>query len=47
MDVDDNLLDIANRFIDSSFRRFPVTENGKLIGEIVRADILRAIDDAY
>lgn len=47
VDVDDNLLDIANRFIDSSFRRFPVTENGKLIGEIVRADILRAIDDAY
>lgn len=34
-------------FLDSSFRRFPVMENGQLVGQISRADALRAMSDNW
>ena len=40
---DENLLDICYRLKDNSIRRVPVTSNGKVIGIISRADILRCI----
>jgi len=40
---DENLLDICYRLRDSSIRRVPVTSNGKVVGIISRADILRCI----
>jgi CBS domain-containing protein len=40
---DENLMDIAIRMTDSPYRRFPVLEDGELIGLLSRRDVLRAI----
>ena len=41
---DDNLLDVAARMAKSIFRRFPVVEDGRVIGLLTRRDVLRVID---
>jgi predicted transcriptional regulator len=43
--ADTTLLELASRFIDSPLKRLVVTENGRLLGQISRSDVLRAIDD--
>lgn len=42
IDGDMNVLDAANRFLESKHRRFPILENGKLVGQISQSDVLRA-----
>ena len=42
---DISLLEVAGRFIDAPFKRFAVVENDKLVGQISRSDVLRAIDE--
>jgi len=37
-----NIFDAATKFIESKRRRFPIVENGKLIGQISQKDILKA-----
>lgn len=37
-----NVFDAANKFLESKIRRFPIVENGKLIGQISQKDILKA-----
>lgn len=39
------LLEIASRFLDSPFKRFPVVQDGRLVGQISRSDVLRAINE--
>jgi len=38
-----DIIAVADLFVESSFRRFPVMENGRMIGQISRQDILRAL----
>jgi len=44
VDAEMNIIDLAAEFIESKFRRFPVVENNRLIGQISRRDVLRALE---
>ncbi|CAL2082375.1 CBS domain-containing protein [Tenacibaculum sp. 190524A02b] len=37
-----NIFDAANKFLDSRRRRFPIVQNGKLVGQISQKDVLKA-----
>lgn len=40
-----SIVKVAERFVNEPFKRFPVlNENNTLVGQISRADVLRAID---
>jgi len=42
IDIDKDIFDVANMFLNTNYRRFPVVENGKLKGQVSRRDIMRA-----
>ena len=44
VDGEMSIVDLAQEFVDSKFRRFPVVENNRLIGQISRRDVLRALE---
>ena len=42
-----DLIKAADIFMSSEFRRFPILENGRMTGQISRADILRALEEHW
>ncbi len=44
VDLDDSVLDVAERFLQERYRRYPVMEDNRLIGQISRLDVLRALE---
>ena len=42
IDKNMNIFDAATKFISSKRRRFPIVENGKLVGQISQKDVLKA-----
>lgn len=42
IDGDMNVMDAAKLFIEKRFRRFPIVEYGKLVGQLSQSDVLRA-----
>jgi CBS domain-containing protein len=44
VDGDMSIIDLAQRFITSGYRRFPVMHGTRLIGQISRRDVLRALE---
>jgi len=42
---DTDLLTICQTFLDQATRRLPVTENGRLLGQISRRDIMRKVSE--
>lgn len=42
-----DIIAAADLFVESSYRRFPVLKNGRMVGQISRKDILRALYDQW
>ena len=47
LEADMGLVGAAEAFLDSPFRRFPVLREGRLVGQISRADLLRAFVEQW
>ena len=43
VDPDMNIFELAQMFLNLRLRRFPVIENGKLVGQISQKDVMRAV----
>ena len=43
VDADMSIVDLAEKFLNTKFRRFPVMTENRLIGQISRRDVLRAL----
>jgi predicted transcriptional regulator len=44
VDAEMSIVDLAQVFVDSGFRRFPVMQDNRLVGQISRRDVLRALE---
>ena len=47
MGPEDSISDAAKRFMEKRYHRYPVMENNKLVGQISRRDVMRALGDAH
>lgn len=47
IDADMGIVDVAETFLKSRYRRFPVIAKGRLVGQISRYDVLKALDDLW
>lgn len=43
VDADASVIDLASRFLRQKYRRYPVTKDNRLVGQISRRDVLRAL----
>ena len=43
VDIDTDIVTLSSRFIEERKRRFPVLDQGRLVGQISRSDVLRAM----
>jgi len=43
IDADMSILNLAQLFIDAPYRRYPVLQNNRLVGQVSRRDVLRAL----
>lgn len=44
IDASMNIVDVAQKFLTSHYRRFPVMDGNRLVGQISRRDVLRALE---
>jgi CBS domain-containing protein len=47
IDASTGIVEVAEMFIKSSFRRYPVISEDKLIGQISRRDVLKALEKLW
>jgi CBS domain-containing protein len=47
MSPEDSMIEAAKQFLEKRYHRYPVLEDGKLVGLISRRDVLRALGDAW
>lgn len=44
IDVSTSMVDLARMFLDDPYRRYPVIDDNRLVGQISRRDVLRALE---
>jgi CBS domain-containing protein len=47
VEAESSIIDVAQRFIAGDFRRFPVLAENRLVGQISRRDVLRALESLW
>ena len=47
VDVDTGIVEVAERFLRGTFRRFPVLDGNELVGLITRHDVLKALRSSW
>ena len=47
MEADETIVNAAKRFSNKRYHRYPVMDNNRLVGQISRADVIRALGDAW
>ncbi len=47
VDPDDSIVELAERFMRNKLRRYPVVERQRVVGQISRRDVLRAMEFLY
>ena len=47
VDADTSIVDIANMFLQDDYRRYPVMKDNRLVGQISRRDVLRALETLW
>ena len=47
IEADSSILDVASRFLNEPFRRYPVVSDNRLVGQISRRDVLKALDKMW
>lgn len=47
IDSGTDIVKAADMFMNSTFRRFPILKNGRMTGQISRADLLRALEEHW
>jgi CBS domain-containing protein len=47
VNAEDSLFDVATRFVETGYRRFPVMEDNRVVGLVTRQDVLRTVIDSF
>ncbi|NQU70043.1 MAG: CBS domain-containing protein [Rhodospirillales bacterium] len=47
VEVDTDIVEVAERFLKSKFHRYPVMRSERLVGVISRHDVLRSLEDLW
>jgi predicted transcriptional regulator len=46
VEANESVLKVAERFLKDRFRRYPVMEDNRMIGQVTRLDVLKALEQA-